>query len=534
MRCSSTTVVDARALERLSRPRRDIVSECAAGTSDRAADAGTLTFGLEVGAFRRYERTVHVEAADEPDTFRVTQTFDYALALPVWWIFYAWPVRRALLRPQPLDAMPWWAPPSRLDARAATVLGLVACLSTICGYLGTVITQTITFAADEFDVSKAGQSDALSAVRIGIFLSLAMTALADRRGRRRLAVGGAAVAIVFTALGALSPDLWVLGATQTVARGVTTAVGVLIVVIAAEELPAGSRAYGISVLALSAALGSGMAVWALPLADLGERGWRLIYVIPLLALPFLPALARRLPETRRFESSLAADPLSSHHHHAIAKNRLALLCAAGFLVLLFRTPASQLQNEFLRDERGFSGTKIALFTIITSTPAGLGVFLGGRLADSRGRRMIAAIGLTFGALFTVLGFTSDGWSLWLFTLIAMVVSALTVGPLGVYGPELFATRSRSRANGLVTFAGVIGSVVGLTIAGRLGDRWNLGAALAVLSIGPILLAILVLRRFPETARLELEELNPDDAPVTATSPTPTAPAPVEDTSDARP
>jgi hypothetical protein len=67
----------------------------------------------------------------------------------------------------------------------------------------------------------------------------------------------------------------------------------------------------------------------------------------------------------------------------------------------------------------------------------------------------------------------------------------------------------------VTFAGVIGSVVGLTIAGRLGDRWNLGSALAVLSIGPILLAILVLRRFPETARLELEELNPDDAPVAA-------------------
>src|SRR5690606_8942759 len=170
----------------------------------------------------------------------------------------------------------------------------------------TVITQTITFAADEFGVSKAGQSDTLSAVRIGIVVSLAMTTLADRRGRRQLAVGGAALAIVFTALRALSPDLWVLGATQTVARGITTAVGVLIVVIAAEELPAGARAYGISVLALAAALGSGMAVWALPLADLGTRGWRIIYVIPLIALPLLPWIARRLPETHRFQAAIAA------------------------------------------------------------------------------------------------------------------------------------------------------------------------------------------------------------------------------------
>jgi MFS family permease len=89
----------------------------------------------------------------------------------------------------------------------------------------------------------------------------------------------------------------------------------------------------------------------------------------------------------------------------------------------------------------------------------------------------------------------------------------------VYGPELFTTRARGRANGVVTLAGVIGSVVGLLIAGRLGDQWGLGKALAVLAVGPLLLAVLVIRRFPETAHLELEQLNPEDA-VTA----PDAPA----------
>lgn len=519
MRCSSTMVVDAATLDRLRRPRNDIVAErvidVATTHDDAAAGSGAAerhTFGLEEGPFTRYQRTLTADDGPRPGTFTVTQSLDYSLAVPLWKLLYAWPVRRALLRPEGHGRTPWWAPPSRLDARAATVLGLICTLSTISGYLGTVITQTITFAADEFGLSKSAQSDTLSAVRIGIVVSLAMTALADRRGRRQLAIVGTGLACVFTALGALSPDMWALGATQTVARGITTAVGVLIVVIAAEELPAGARAYGVSVLALSAALGSGMAVWALPLADLGPRGWRIIYVLPLVAVPFLPMIARRLPETRRFQAASEAHAVdASRRSSAIARDRLALLCAAGFLLLVFRTPASQLQNDFLRDERGFSGTKIALFTVLTSTPAGIGVFLGGRLADSRGRRAIGAIGLVGGAAFTVLGFTSHGWTLWIATMIGMIISSLTVGPLGVYGPELFTTRARGRANGLVTLAGVLGSVTGLTIAGRLGDRWGLGAALAVLSVGPLLLALLVLRRFPETARVELEQLNPADA-----------------------
>jgi hypothetical protein len=47
----------------------------------------------------------------------------------------------------------------------------------------------------------------------------------------------------------------------------------------------------------------------------------------------------------------------------------------------------------------------------------------------------------------------------------------------------------------------------------------LGKALAVLSIGPLLVAGLVMLAYPETAHLELEQINPaDDAIEPATSP----------------
>jgi MFS family permease len=497
MRCHTTIVADPATLTRLREPRADIVAERPGDEPD--------TFELADGPFHRYRRTLTVDGDD-----RVTVAFDYSLALPLWSVLFAIPVRRALLRTDRMTKPPWWAPPERLDARAANALGLLCWLSVFCGYLGTVITQTITFAADEFDLGNSAQSTTLSAVRVGIVVSLFMTTLADRRGRRRLAVIGAGIAIVFTALGALSPDMWTLGATQTIARGMTTAVAVLIVVIAAEELPAGARAYGISVIALTAALGAGMAVWALPLADLGEKGWRAIYAIPLIGLPLLPVIARRLPETRRFEAAMQSPPTHGTH---IVRRRLALLCGAAFLALLFRTPASQLQNDFLRDERGYSGAGISLFTIVTSTPAGIGVFIGGRLADSRGRRQVGAFGLAAGSLLVVLAFMSHGWELWAAALAGTTVSALTVGPLGVYGPELFTTRARGRANGMVTVAGVLGSVAGLQLAGLLTDEfgWGLGEALALLVLGPLILAVLVLKLFPETARIELEELNPQDA-----------------------
>ena len=55
-----------------------------------------------------------------------------------------------------------------------------------------------------------------------------------------------------------------------------------------------------------------------------------------------------------------------------------------------------------------------------------------------------------------------------------------------------------------------GSSTGLIVAGVMSDHVGLGKALLALSIGPLLVALLVVTRYPETARLELEELNPGD------------------------
>ena len=101
--------------------------------------------------------------------------------------------------------------------------------------------------------------------------------------------------------------------------------------------------------------------------------------------------------------------------------------------------------------------------------------------------------------------------MWALSVMGAVLGAMVVPALGVYGPELFPTSLRGRANGIITIVGVGGSVIGLLVAGVLSDRWNgLGPALSVLALGPLLMAILVLVAYPETAHRELEEINPED------------------------
>ena len=494
MRKVTVADVDDDGLERFLRPRTDVLVEA-------PADDGV--YQLRQGPFREYRRSLVVETT-APGRHTVTQTVDFSLGLGPWSALFAGPMLKVLGRPG--GRSPWWAPPESLDRQGATALASLAYLSLVAGYLGTLLTQTITYAADEFSVGDRAQADTLAAVRVGVLVSMAIAAWADRHGRRRALLWCAAGGCVATAAGALAPGMIALGGTQVVARGLATALTLLIVVVVAEEMPAGSRAYGVSLLTMTGGLGAGMALWLLPIVEIDEQAWRLLFAFPLLFLPLVRATARMLPESRRFARHHGAARFAGHGR------RLALLACSAFALAIFGSPASQLQNEFLRDEHGFTAAHITLFVILTVTPGSIGIILGGRLADLHGKRLVGAIGLAGGTVFTALQFVTGSVTvLWITSALGAVVGGLAVPALAVYGPELFPTALRSKANVAITTLGVAGSVVGLVLAGRLAERWSLGPGIAALALAPAVVVLLLIPMYPETSHRELEELNPEDA-----------------------
>jgi MFS family permease len=465
------------------------------------------------GPFSRYERTLTFDPPLHGDTIAaggtVTERTRFKLAIPLWWPYLILLFRRAVANTDRQPRKRWWWPKEVITADTARLMGTIGVIGAMAGYMGVLIGQTITFAARDFGVDDGAQANALASTRIGVLLSMVLLGRADRIGRRPLTLGFAVAAVVFTVAGAFAPNMATLAVTQTVSRGLTTGLLTLVTLTVTEEAPASSRAMAISFATLATGFGAALVLWVLPVADLIAGGWRLTYAAPLLFLPLIWWLGRNLPETRRFT-------LADRHRSPGDINwfRFALIASAAFAGGIFLSPASQLRNEFLRDDLGYAATDISMFQLLVSTPAIAAVPIGGLLADRLGRRSVGATALGLAVLASAASYQTSGLALWVLATIAASCSAAAVPALRGYQTELFPTRARGRVGGYIDAVALSGSALGLIVVGRLATRWDdLGSAIGVMVFAPLLVVLIIITLFPETADRELEEFNPGDLPL---------------------
>jgi len=214
-------------------------------------------------------------------------------------------------------------------------------------------------------------------------------------------------------------------------------------------------------------------------------------------------LRRRLPETRRFERPHRTAP-------PLRLDRFAQIAIVSFCANLFVAPASFFQNRYLDDERGLSAGAISLFTLTTATPASLGLVIGARIADVRGRRRVLVVAIPLSSALLIWSFSVDGAGLWLGAFGAGLLGGTAYPAFAVYRAEMFPTGNRGRAAGLITAAALVGGSIGILVTGRLLDLgWSYGATMALMAIGQLLAVIIILTRYPETAHKDLDELNPE-------------------------
>jgi MFS family permease len=490
-------------------PYTDVTAEIAEETS-----SDEMRFAQHNGPFTRYERRV-ARRADGG----ASETTTWSVDIPWFWWMFTPLIGRHFARRTHRDKRPWWAPPQELNEREVLVLALLAAASMASAFINTLFTQTVTYAAEAFDVGEQGQGVAAAVVRFGIIIAIPLAVLGDRIGRRRIIVALAWVAPLIAALGALAPNFWLLTANQTIARPLGLALDVALLVVAVEEMPKNARAYGLSILALASGLGAGIAVLALPLADAGDNGWRVIYVVSLVWLVVAARLTKRLSETTRFTRHVVregsrcekARKTGNSTPKTLVRTQGVILIVA-FLGNVFLATASIFQNRYLKDVRGYSAVLVAAFTLFTTVPSALGLVFGGRLADDYGRRFVAATCIPIGALMIALSFVAEGPLMWLCAVVGGVFAATAYPAMAVYRGELSPTAKRQTSSFLVTVSALLGGSIGLIVGGTLIDHhWSYGTVMLMFSLVSVVIAALVWAFYPETAHRELEELNPQDA-----------------------
>ena len=470
------------------------------------------------------------------EAVEVVQEVRFRVGVPyVSWLF-ALPLLANLGGLTSRGRAPWWAPPQRLAHDRAVALAGLCGFAVLAGYLDGLLPATMTYIGREYHVGDAGQGYALAVVQVGAILALGALVAADRQGRRRSILVATAGGSIASVAAAACPSLSAVTATQLAASALLTAQYVLVGVSAVELMPAGARAWALALLTMSYGLGGGAVLAALPLAGLGAGGWRWLYLIAALALVAAVTLIRHVPETERWQTEQArallparrggrsVGPAGEPGRSAVrsrrwsppARRRLAILGAGALAYALFATPSTQFQNQYLRVQRHWSAVHISLAEQLVGTVGALGTLPGGRLADTRGRRPVLAITLAAGTVATLLEYLTRGPALYGWMTAASVLGYALTPALAVYGAELFPTALRGRAGGVLNVLAAGGGLSGLAVTGAVaGTLGRLGPALAVVSVGPLLVVALVLLAYPETAGRSLEDLNPGDRVATA-------------------
>jgi MFS family permease len=399
-------------------------------------------------------------------------------------------------------------------------LAALAAVALVANFSGALLSQNGDAVTSAFGRSDQALGVALAVARAGVLVALVAIALADRWGRRRLILMGLVGACAANLLTAFAPTFEVFTGAQLLNRALVNTVLVVAGIAAVEDAPEGARAFATGMYALALGAGFGLTVVLLPLADLGDYGWRISFGVSAALVVLVPVIARHLRETRRYVRVAARTLTRSAARGRVRElidstygKRFLLLGLAAFLTNVFSAPSSQLTNRYLTHAHEFTNSDVAVFRTVTAgLPGIIGVLLASRLAESRGRRPVTVVGLLIATAFQAAFFVAGNDALlWIAPVIAIVAAACAGLALGTLDAELFPTEVRGTSSGLLLVGGVAGSAVGLVLATQLKDlAGGLGPAIALCGIASLVAALFVVPRLPETADRRLDDVSPSE------------------------
>jgi MFS family permease len=386
-------------------------------------------------------------------------------------------------------------------AAAFGQFGAVSALGDVAHAFGAPASTNSTSFTAEAGLSGSTIAIGLAVLRLASLGALPLASLADRRGRRRVLFACGTAGLCVTAAAALSPSYWWFVAIFALARPALSAANTLASVMTAELTSARTRVTALAVVAAGAGAGAGTSAILHGLFR-GPNGFRVLFATALVPAAILAVLVPRLPETRAVaRRSAHAARLGAIPHEL--RGRLAIVMGITAAVGAITGPANGFAfvygENILKLRPGFVSAVVAL-SAITGL---LGLVIGRRLADHRGRRRAVVIGVLATAATSLFAY-SGGRPAFVAGYLVGVCAAAMLAPSGAaLTNETFPGVVRASAGGWAVVAGVLGAVAGLAVFGSVADATNSTGLAAAAAFLPGLPVLFLVRRLPETRGLAL-------------------------------
>lgn len=383
--------------------------------------------------------------------------------------------------------------------------------------------------------------------RTGVMASFFFLLFADRMGRRAMMLLTVLGFTLFNGLTAFVTDKWQFTACQTLARLFLTAEYSLAVIMVGEEFPARLRGRAIAVLISLATVGvmgmaklqpyvllpegaesnwiHGLGSWLVAAGQDGlglprdASSWRSLYALSLLPLVLILVLRIAMRETRRFEAARAAAPPVRRSLRQLARDaalpwrpeyraRTAMVTLLWNCVFVVTAPSVVYWVIFAREDLGLTPAQVGDIVFWGYGGGVAGHFVAGWLIDRIGRKRTCAGFYVAAALSIALLYqvpTLFGQYFWMIATVFCFAAANT--STHVYASELFPTEIRATGYGWTTnLFGRITEVLTPVAIGALSLVFGIPNSIAMVAIGPVLGAALVLRYAPETRGMTLEQI----------------------------
>jgi putative MFS transporter len=413
----------------------------------------------------------------------------------------------------------------------------------------------LSFAAPEsrrtLEIDRAEWGLVNSLIRVGVWASFLFLLYADRFGRRNLMMITVVGFAVFNGLTAFATDKLQFTICQLLARLFLTAEYSLAVIMAGEEFPARYRGRAIAILTSLAtvgvmlmakgvqpyvllaegaesnwlhALGSGMVAsvqGALGLAVDGEN-WRALYVLGVFPLALIVVLRLAMRETRRFsavQEEAARRPVRRLGLRELIRQtaipwqkqyrrRTAIVTLLWNSVHVVTGPSVVYYVIFAREDLGLSAHTVGDIIFYGYFGGTAGHFVAAWLIERVGRKPTCSGFYVLAAVSIAMLYqhqTLAGQYFWMISTVFAFGAANTA--THVYASELFPTEIRATGYAWTTnLTGRVTEVLTPAVIGGLIVLVGISWSIAIVAIGPVLGAALVMRYAPETRGLTLEEI----------------------------